>query len=1149
MSWWNDFSTHRNGGVVDGLPRPRQHPASDSFSTQETATQGAADHHEHHTSNANSPNKSTYVSKANLSDTSVGSGFASHEATWGTATECSDVGSLWQTTTSVCGVTESDQLGVSAAVSAYGSPALQQQQEKPPAQQEEPPAQHPLQPLLLFPTARAVEGVQSSSTKKGARRGSGSNSDSSDAYCSGGPVGVLSFAMDYYGPSFTSGTEGFKTNAATYSRGGHASSSTHTINDDNDSVVSGDIDEAVDKDVRYEEVDVGTISSLIAALQVRDAANLTDSDAPNAEDEEGKKAGRSSCAQDKPSARDSQAQADTGRGVDVTANSAAANKQQHQQHEVGHTTMIANLAPVFHDPNAGASLIASANTTQSISRRHSSNMYNNSTSGSALAHNASSSSGFYEVPLGEAPSGSVVSTSGRAGPGASPRHHINEVVPLQLTSSTLHNVLASFQSALVERSSDVPLPGTIGDLFNATGRGTSSQNGSNSSGAAGGSRLCHYGSTAQEDWGSQTSAAPATAGASVAVTACGSSGDASAVLEAPVTARNGSPVMRGRVNSVVAHKLNLDGAARRSQMQDLRGSGGFPPAAASLDSTCSSDTHTPTLSTHGRLCAPQHVYTQERAASPDSSGDCFLAHTSSSVLGMLHHHQRVTSSVTTEGFVTPHHHMRTASEVSLPAAAATYHGGSALQQRIDDRGCIAVVDPQRRKLHVPLSAIHMTKALNGRLKTPSLCLLYQLGRCRQGENCYQVHVDSAIVERLRADAKNMPCCCFQHGDSNSQVMDRTAYEGRSLGIAGQFSVPLTRVAYTAGLQRVLQDQPACAPVKASVLCRLHGQPGGCRFGADCRFVHVCCQILQNELASIMANAVAAAQQQQQQSRPANGSPLLVDLINNGLIPSSSGTMHGGASTAMMSLNNAASSVVSAADFSLSQFSQSVPASSTAVMNAFASRVPPSSQQQQSSTPPSVTMQPLPCASTLSSPSAGTYYTLTKLQPQVSQVQTPAGRPFPLQASLLGSPPSACHDHVRTLSTHSNGTYQSYASPPLAQTPNHSEVASPINMGLSMARSLNTFPASTATTAGGSGGAFPSLAQHQLSHQTTPLQRHQPSSLAQQQQQQQQQPQRLLGLQQHQQSASQQIYVQQMNTDGSVSLVPINVMQDFGGSGV
>ncbi|CBZ27042.1 conserved hypothetical protein [Leishmania mexicana MHOM/GT/2001/U1103] len=1150
MSWWNDFSTHRNGGAVDGLPRPRQHPASDSFLTQETATQGAADHHEHHTSNANSPNKSTYMRQTSLSDTSVivvgGGGFASREATWGTTTDCSDASSLWQTATSVCGVTESDALGVSAALSAYGSPALQQQQEEPAAQEEEPPAQHPLQPFLLFPTARATEGVQSSSTKD-ARRGSGSNSDSSDAYCSGGPVGVLSFAMDYYGPSFTGGTGGVETNTATHSRGGHVSSSMHTINDDNDSVVSGDINDAGDKDVRYEEVDVGTISSLIAALQVRDAASLTDSDAPDAEDEEGKKAGRLSCAQDKSSARDLQAQADTDRGVDVTANSAAA-KQQQQQQEVAHTTMIANLAPFFHDPNTGAHLIASVNTTQSISRRHSSNMCNSSTSGSALAHNASSSSGFYEVPLGEAPSGCVVSTSGRAGSGASARHHGNEVVPLQLTSPTLHNVLASFESALLERSSDVPLPGTIRDLFNTTGRGTSSQNGSNSSGAAGGGRLCHYGSpTAQEDWGSQTSAAPATAGASVAVTACGSSGDASAMLDAPAMARNGSPVICGRVNSVVAHKLNLDGAARRSQLQDFRGSGGFPPAAASLDSTCSSDTHTPTLSAHGRLYAPQHVYTQERAASPDSNGDCFLAYTSSSVLGMLHHHQRVTSSATTEGFATPHHHMRTASEVSLPAAAATYHGGSALQQRIDDRGCIAVVDPQRRKLHVPLSAIQMTKALNGRLKTPSLCLLYQLGRCRQGDNCYQVHLDAAIVERLRADAKNMPCCCFQHGDCNSHVMDRTAYEGRSLGITGQFSVPLTRVAYTAGLQRVLQDQPACAPVKPSVLCRLHGQPGGCRFGADCRFVHVCCQILQNELASIMANAVAAAQQQQQQqqSRPGNGPPLLADLVSNGLIPSSSGTMHGGASTAMVSLNHAASSIVSAADFSLSQLSQSVPASSTAVLNAFASRVPPSSQQQQSSTPPSVTMQPLPCASTLSAPSAGTYYTLTKLQPQVPQAQTPAGRPFPLQASLLGSPPSVCHDHVRTLSTHSNGTYQSYASPPLAQTPSQSEVASPINMGLSMARSLTTFPTSTATTAGGSGGAFPSLPQHQLSHQTTPPQRHQPSSLAQQQQQ----PQRLLSLQQHhQQSTSQQIYVQQMNTDGSVSLVPINVMQGLGGGG-
>ncbi|GET88543.1 hypothetical protein, conserved [Leishmania tarentolae] len=1147
MSWWNDFATHRNSGVVDGRPRPRQQQASDSFSTRETVTQGTVNHHEHHPGGATSPNKSTYTNKTTLSDTSAGGGFHSQGESWRTATDRSDVGSLWKATPSFCGVTVSDQLGVSAALSAYGPRTLQQQ--------EEPSTQYPLQPLLLFPTVRVVNGVQSSSTKSD-RRDSSSNSDNSDAGCDSEPVDVPSFAMDYYGPSLTSGTGCIKDNTATYVDEGHVSSSAHTLNDDSDSVVSGDIDELDDfggKDVRYEEVDVRTISSLIAALKVRDSATLAGKDTPDAAGEQGGRSGYSSRAQEESSACDSQTQADTGGNADVTTSSAEATQQQQQQQQqaVGCTTTIASLTPVFHDPNTGAPLITSLNTTQSISRRHSSNMYNNSTSGSALVHNASGSSDFYELSPGEAPSGSVVGASGGAGSGPSPHPHGNEVVPMQLTLSTLHNVLTNFQSALVERSNDVPLRGTIGDLFNTAGRGTCSQNSSNSTGTAGGSRLCHYGSpTAQDEWSSQTSAAPASNGASAAATTCGSSGDVTVALDTPSVARNGSPAARGRVNSVVAHKLNLDGAARRPPVQDLRGSSGFPPTPATLDSTCSSDILTPTLSAHGRLCVPKHLYTQEQGASPDSSLDCLFAYTSSSVLGTLHRHQRVTSSVTTEGVAVPHRHMRTASEVSLPAAAATYHGGSALQQRVDDRGCIAVVDPQRRKLHVPLSAIQMTKALNGRLKTPSLCLLYQLGRCRQDENCYQVHVDAAIVEQLRADAKNMPCCCFQHGDCNGHLMDRTAYEGRSLGIAGQFSVPLTRVAYTAGLQRVLQDQPACASVKPSVLCRLHGQPGGCRFGADCRFVHVCCQILQNELASIMASAVASAQQQrQQQSRPGNGSPLLVDLISNGLIPSVSGTMHSGASTAIASLNNAASSVVSAADFSLSQLSQSIPASNTSALNAFATRVPPSSQKQQSSTPSSVTVQPLPCAGTLSTPSAGTYYTLTKLQPQVSQVQAPAGRPFPLQPSLPGSPPSACHDHVRTLSTHSNGTYQSYASPPLAQTPIHSEMASPINMGLSMARSLTTFPASAVTTAGGSGGVFSSLVQHQLSHQTTLLQRHQSSLLAQQQQP-QQQPQRLLSLQQHHQpSTSQQIYVQQMNTDGSVSLVPINVMQDFGGGGL
>ncbi|CAJ1013821.1 hypothetical protein, conserved [Leishmania lindenbergi] len=1146
MSWWNDFSTHRNNGVVDGSPRQRRHQSSDIFSLRKMVTHDTVDHHVHRASSASTQNKNVYIGKTNLSGAGVGGGFASHEPTWETSDHCSDAGSLWQTTTSVGSATRSDQLDVSDALSAWALPSLEEEQE------EQSPAREPLPPLLLFPPAHAVNGVQSSFTM-GDRRVSGSNSSSSNSsgvYSNGGSIAVPSFTTDYYEPSFMSGTGGVNASAATHTHGGHVLSSTNTI-DDITSVVSGSIDDA-DEDILYDEMAVSTISSLIAALQVRGATNLAGGDALDVEDDEVKNAGGPSQHQHESSACDSHTQADTGRNVDITVNSAASM----QQLKLGLITMSSSSGAVFQDPSASFPLIASLNTTQSSSWRHSSNVYNDSTSGSAVGHNASCSSGLYEASLGEAPSGTVASASGRAGSGASPRHHGSEMVPLRLTPSVLHNVLASFQSALVERSSDVKLPSSIGDLFSTSGWGTSSQNGSSSSGAAGGSRPYRYDSpTTQEEWGSQASTSPATAGVSVAATACGNKGDVLAVLDAPAMTRNGSPMMRGRVNSVVAHKLNLDVAARRAQLPDLRGSGCIPPAAANIDCTCTSDIHTPTLSAHSRLCVPQHVHTQELAASSDSSVDHVFAHTVSSVPGMLlGRHERGSGLATAEGFATLHHHTRTTSEVSLPAAAATYHGGSALQQRIDDRGCIAVVDPQRRKLHVPLSAIQTTKALNGRLKTPSLCLLYQSGRCRQGDNCYQVHIDTATVERLRVDVKSMPCCCFHHGDCNSHRMDCAAYEGRSLEIAGQFSVPLARVAYTAGLQRVLQDQQMCAPVNPSVLCRLHGQPSGCRFGADCRFVHICCLILQNELASIMANAVATwaasstlaaaqQQQQQQQSRPGNGPSLFVDLMHSGLIPSSSGTMHGGANAAMLSFNDAASSAISGMDCSPSQVPQVIPVTTTAASNAFASRVPPSSQQQKSSTPSSVTVQPLPCAGTFLGPSAGTHYTLTTLQPQVSQVQTPAGRPSPLQASVPGSPASVCHAHMHTLSTQSNGSYQSYGGPTLKQTPSHSEVASPMSMGLLMSRSVTTFPATTTAMSSGSGGAFPSLAQSQLHHQATPPQRYQSSALA------QQEPQLLHLPQLSQLSTSQQIYVQQMSADGSVSIVPITVMQDFGGGGL
>ncbi|KAG5504954.1 hypothetical protein JKF63_04401 [Porcisia hertigi] len=1258
MSWWNGFSTHRNNCVVeDGLsqqqqqqqereePPPPPQKAS-GFLTPEPPMDSAVDDCANGPCDARSPKGCLYLAKEGLG--SAG-GLASPESTWGGAvTNRVDGSSFWQTSNSLGGLTMSDQLGVSAAVSVWGSTFMQQQPQQPLA----PNAQ---QPLSVPSAARPVQCVQISSTKGDQRCGSGAynGSGSSDAHNNGGSVEMPTCAADYGEPSPCEpcGVVVMNRNSnavATHSRSGSVTGSRRQSNTGKHSVVCSD-----DEGIPYDEVDVGTISSLIAALQVQEEINLNEGNAADSGRDEPQNADSPNYVQRPSITHPLCVQADAGGGVDATAKSAAAQPPPppplQEQQAVEFTSRVPNPSPILQDPNAGSSLIADFNTLQNSGQRSCINTHRSNASGSTISGNTSgsrSSSWVCNVSLREASSGDFSGSNEQWRSGANPLHSRGELAPLQLVPSALQNVLASFQSALVERSSDATLPSSVGDLFNAVGQNTCLQKGgggTSSTVAASGSQPSYYGPPGeQEDRDTTTSCAPAIPGGYVVVKACcGSSTDVPAVSDASGAVRHSTPLMRGRVNSVVAHKFSLDSTVRRSQLQDVRGSGGILPATPSLDSMCSSDIHTPVYSARGQKGASLHTCAQEREASPDSSVERLFAHTDSSASAMLHFHRREARSVTEEDSSVAHHHMRTGSEVSLPAAAATYNGGSALQQRLDERGCITVVDPQRRKLHVPLSAIQMTKALNGRLKTPSLCLLYQSSRCRQGENCYQVHVDPVTVERLRADAKDMPCCCFQHGDGNSHLIDLTANEGRSLDIAGQFSLPLTRTAYTAGLQRLLQNEQSCTLVNPSALCRLHGQPGGCRFGADCRFLHICFQILQNELASIMAGAVAASassaviattaeqrqhhqqpssagggaavpgppptsrhshtgtsvanlsnamgppvsasvpstglsqqigapgsmtlsvgdlaelhpmtlpspprpQQQHQyqlpQSRSGNRSPRSVDLVHNGFMVSTPRTVHRSANAAMLSLNNATTSVVTGADFSPPRALQGISASATAAPNAFTGCLPSSSQQQQQSPTPSlVHLQPRPCAGTLSTPSTSTYFTLTTLQPQGSPVQTPAGRHSPRQTSTSGSTSSACRTHRRTLSTPSNGTHPSRRNPSFTQTPNNSAAPSPMHTGSPMAHSWSTFSTTTAATVEGTGGAYPPpSAQLQFPRQRTPLQQHQPSFLP-------HQPQQLVHLYQpHQTPTSQQFYIQQMNADGSFSLVPVNIVQGFGG---
>ncbi|KEG12165.1 hypothetical protein DQ04_01931010 [Trypanosoma grayi] len=172
---------------------------------------------------------------------------------------------------------------------------------------------------------------------------------------------------------------------------------------------------------------------------------------------------------------------------------------------------------------------------------------------------------------------------------------------------------------------------------------------------------------------------------------------------------------------------------------------------------------------------------------------------------------------------------------------------------------VPVVDPQRAKLHVPLSAITPTKALGGRVQHPSLCLLFQSGRCRQGANCYQMHVDPEVVKELRQIIQGLPCCCTYHGDCNSKLWDAKANADRTI-VINRVAVPLVRVAYTSGLSRFVKNEMQ-RPLSTGVLCRLHGAPGGCRYGADCWYVHVCREILANEAAfSLDTNVTSSAKE-------------------------------------------------------------------------------------------------------------------------------------------------------------------------------------------------------------------------------------------------------------------------------------------------
>ena len=158
---------------------------------------------------------------------------------------------------------------------------------------------------------------------------------------------------------------------------------------------------------------------------------------------------------------------------------------------------------------------------------------------------------------------------------------------------------------------------------------------------------------------------------------------------------------------------------------------------------------------------------------------------------------------------------------------------------------LVVVDPLGRKLTIPRDCITETRAM-ARSGVPSLCQLHLAGRCRQGSKCHQVHADPDTVAHLRHAVQTMPTCCQQHGDVNDTLRD-PAWRSLQLQVQG-VNVPLERVGYTAGLRRLIQESSGLSTIiiHPNSVCRLHAADC-CRYNEDCRFIHVCRDIITQQL--------------------------------------------------------------------------------------------------------------------------------------------------------------------------------------------------------------------------------------------------------------------------------------------------------------
>lgn len=167
---------------------------------------------------------------------------------------------------------------------------------------------------------------------------------------------------------------------------------------------------------------------------------------------------------------------------------------------------------------------------------------------------------------------------------------------------------------------------------------------------------------------------------------------------------------------------------------------------------------------------------------------------------------------------------------------------------------VHVIDPLNRtgKLTVPLSLISTTRGLEDHfeaeqggqqrrtVKDLSLCLLFLKGRCMAGNGCNQIHVDADFIQQARAVASSSSNCCACHGDCASADLNAMSHVAVEIG-GKKFTLnQFARTCALDSLLRVQGNSKVAIVLAASKVCRLQ-QEGRCKFGRDCKYIHVCRQ--------------------------------------------------------------------------------------------------------------------------------------------------------------------------------------------------------------------------------------------------------------------------------------------------------------------